>query len=319
MNYIILDLEWNQPMSYQSPAYRHIGDKLLFEIIQFGAVKTDDTMEIKAVFDRLVCPQQYRRLHPRIRKITGISQDEVNEADSFADVYRDFLAFCGEDAALFTWGGDDISVLEQNRKFYHCDQSAPAIYDLQAVYGDVIGQTKNRVALHTALEQLVIEPDESMPFHNARNDAWYTALILEKLKAAPTLLAHPVKARELSHTPREKEKRVLLSRRYTLPVMITKEAARFPKCPVCGRKTDMLEGYLKLADARYRGLFKCHDHGLIFVTLERTPMEDGKKGVFAVAKVSDEQSAPYVNTKCLQWRNKLAAAAAKQLKPHREA
>ena len=41
MTYIILDLEWNQPISYQSKAYREVGDKLIFEMIQIGAVKLD--------------------------------------------------------------------------------------------------------------------------------------------------------------------------------------------------------------------------------------------------------------------------------------
>ena len=79
------------------------------------------------------------------------------------------------------------------------------------------------------------------------------------------------------------------------------------KCPVCGKKTELLEEYLKLSDTQYKGLFGCKDHGLIFVTLERTVMEDGKKGIFQTAKISDEQSLPYVNTKRLQWRNKLEA------------
>ena len=306
MNHIILDLEWNQPMSYQSPAYRHIGEKLLFEVIQIGAVKLDDDLQCVDTFDRLICPKYYRRLHPRIRKITGIEQDEVNEADDFADVYADFLRFCGDDFAVFTWGGDDISVLEQNRQFFKCETGIGNTYDLQCVYGESIEQTKNRVALHTALDQLGIEPEEDRPFHNAQNDAYYTALVMRKLDR-DKLLKYPVHARELVHVPREKEKRLLVSRRYSLPVMLTKEAARSPKCPVCGKKTELLEDYLKLSDTQYKGLFSCKDHGLIFVTLERTVMEDGKKGIFQTAKVSDEQSLPYVNTKRLQWRNKLEA------------
>ena len=76
---------------------------------------------------------------------------------------------------------------------------------------------------------------------------------------------------------------------------------------LAGKKTELLEEYLKLSDTQYKGLFGCKDHGLIFVTLERTVMEDGKKGIFQTAKISDEQSLPYVNTKRLQWRNKLEA------------
>ena len=31
MDYIILDLEWNQPLSYNSSAYKSVGGKLLFK------------------------------------------------------------------------------------------------------------------------------------------------------------------------------------------------------------------------------------------------------------------------------------------------
>ena len=48
MNYIVLDLEWNQPVSYASAAYRKVGSKLLFEVIQIGAAKVDETMQIVA-------------------------------------------------------------------------------------------------------------------------------------------------------------------------------------------------------------------------------------------------------------------------------
>ena len=43
MQYIVLDLEWNQPISYHSPAFKSVGGKLLFELIQIGAVKVDES------------------------------------------------------------------------------------------------------------------------------------------------------------------------------------------------------------------------------------------------------------------------------------
>ena len=44
MDYIILDLEWNQPLSYNSSAYKSVGGKLLFEMIQIGAIKLNDRL-----------------------------------------------------------------------------------------------------------------------------------------------------------------------------------------------------------------------------------------------------------------------------------
>lgn len=46
MQYIILDLEWNQPLSYQSRTYREVGDRLIFEMIQIGAVKVNEDMQV---------------------------------------------------------------------------------------------------------------------------------------------------------------------------------------------------------------------------------------------------------------------------------
>ena len=42
MQYIVIDLEWNQPMSYDSAVYRQVGDRLIFEMIQIGAVKLNN-------------------------------------------------------------------------------------------------------------------------------------------------------------------------------------------------------------------------------------------------------------------------------------
>ena len=33
MNYIVLDLEWNQPTSFNTPVFRQIGDSLLFVLL----------------------------------------------------------------------------------------------------------------------------------------------------------------------------------------------------------------------------------------------------------------------------------------------
>ena len=46
MNYIVVDLEWNQPMSFDSHVYREVGDRLIFEMIQIGAVKVGENFEV---------------------------------------------------------------------------------------------------------------------------------------------------------------------------------------------------------------------------------------------------------------------------------
>ena len=46
MQYIVLDLEWNQPINYQNRIYRLYGDRLVFEMIQIGAVRIDENLNI---------------------------------------------------------------------------------------------------------------------------------------------------------------------------------------------------------------------------------------------------------------------------------
>ena len=99
MQYIVLDLEWNQPISYHSPAYKSVGGKLLFELIQIGAVKVDESLRVVDSFSQLIQPQHYVKLHPRIARITHISQDELADAPLFNEAVDAFAQWCGEDYA----------------------------------------------------------------------------------------------------------------------------------------------------------------------------------------------------------------------------
>ena len=63
MQYIILDLEWNQPLSYQSAAYRKVGDRLIFEMIQIGAVKLNESLEIIDSISIPIQPTCYLKIH----------------------------------------------------------------------------------------------------------------------------------------------------------------------------------------------------------------------------------------------------------------
>ena len=92
MDYIVLDLEWNQPMSYNSSAYKSVGGRLLFEMIQIGAIRLNDQLEITDSFNQLIQPTHYVKLHPRIKRITGISQDDLCDAPQFVEAAEEFHA-----------------------------------------------------------------------------------------------------------------------------------------------------------------------------------------------------------------------------------
>lgn len=307
MQYIVLDLEWNQPISYHSPAYRSVGGKLLFEMIQIGAVKVDEHMQVVDSFSQLIQPQHYIRLHPRISRITHITQEDLADAPPFNEAVAAFAAWCGEDYVLLTWGCDDISVLNQNMTFYQCETPLSKIYDIQKLFGDVIGTPKERKGLKAAMEHLEINPDEeNMPFHNAVNDAYYTALVFARMPEPAKVLDYPLTARKLQHLDRTKKESTAILRVRSMKDALKSAAAMNPPCPVCGKRMEVPEGYVHQRNDQYMALADCPQHGLAFVKLAFGKNDEGKRIMTRASSLSEEQSKPYVHTKHLQWRQKIA-------------
>ena len=266
MDYIVLDLEWNQPMSYNSSAYKSVGGKLLFEMIQIGAIRLNERLEITDSFNQLIQPTHYIRLHPRIRRITGISQEDLCDAPQFAEAAENFRQWCGSDCVLVTWGCDDISVLQQNLDFFGFSDPLPAMYDLQRLYGELVKDTKNRAGLKSAMEHFDIQPEEEHPFHNALNDAYYTALVFKKCPDPADVLRFPQKARKLIHEERSRsgEKCELIRISRISDAMQSKHALT-PPCPVCGHRYETAAGYLEKPDGiRQKNMAFCF---LFFVFL----------------------------------------------------
>ncbi len=305
MQYVVMDLEWNQPISYSSSAYKKVGEKLIFELIQIGAVKLNESLEIVDTFTQLIRPAYYLKLHPRIKRITHIEQEELDEAPDFREALGNFADFCGEDYALLTWGCDDVSVLEQNKRFFRCDIALSDVYDMQRVYGELIGNTKERQGLQAAMTHFEIDPDEEKPFHNALNDAWYTALVLRRLPDPKKVLQYPLKPKLLQHSKHPREMQTELRLRGSIHTVLSCSAAKQPPCPVCGKKLTVPEGYVRLGPDRYTALADCPQHGLVFSTIEKRLQEEGKPILVRTTALSDEQSKAYISTKHIQWRNKL--------------
>ena len=126
-------------------------------MIQIGAVKVNENYEVVDSFSQLIQPQHYIRLHPRISRITHITQDDLADAPDFNEAMAAFAQWCGEDYVLLTWGCDDISVLYQNMTFFKCETELPKFYDAQQLFGEVTGNAKERKGLKAAMEQLEID------------------------------------------------------------------------------------------------------------------------------------------------------------------
>lgn len=300
MQFIVLDLEWNQPTSYQSAAYRRVGDRLLFEVIQFGAAKLDERMEIVDTISVPVNPTHYQTIHPRVRRMTGLTRDVLCDAPAFPEAMEAFMDWCGEDCAFVTWGCDDVSVLQQNVDFFRVERTLPKMYDLQRLYAAVAGKS-GQTALKTAMEALDVQVDEERSFHNAMHDAYYTARVFQKLPDPMGVLAYEEQPRKLCHNERRSRFRIT-DMVPSVRAALDGEALAQPKCPTCGQPTKRQTELIPQAPGKYVALSRCQHHGLMFVKVRFSQLPDGQKGMHLSVLPANKQTRAYVHTKELQYQ-----------------
>ena len=302
MQYIVLDLEWNQPVSYQSSAYRKVGDRLLFEVIQFGAAKLDEKLNIVDTISIPVHPTHYLTIHPRVKRMTGLTQEVLCDAPEFAEGCNQFLDWCGPDCAFLTWGCDDVSVLQQNVDFFRVERELPKMYDIQRLYASAVGKS-GQTALKTAMEALEIEVEEDREFHNAMHDAYYTARVFQKLPQPMDVLKFEEHPKKLCHNERRSRFRVT----DTVPSVteaLMSEKLTAPVCPTCQKPTRLQSALVPQAPGKYVALSRCSQHGVMFVKVRFSQLPDGQKGMHLSVLPANHQNRAYVHTKELQYQLK---------------
>lgn len=177
MNYIVFDLEWNQAQSKEEAITQPV--KLSGEIIQIGAVKLDRSFKIIDKFEIMVRPVYYTQMNPNVKKLTGISQEDIDSGVPFDVAYRRFCDFCGDQFCYMTWGTDDVGILLSNMRIHNISASPFfRTYNLQRIYGRQIAKVKGQVSLEDAVAALGEPPYQA---HNALSDAVSTALVCKHL------------------------------------------------------------------------------------------------------------------------------------------
>ena len=185
MNYIILDLEWNQADDLKTK----LESELMFEIIEVGAIKLNsEYMQIDS-FHELIKPQVFNRMNQVTGELIHISMRELENCRNFCEAASDFLRWCGDDYIFCTWGNVDLTELQKNMDFYHMpglSKKPIKYYDVQKLFSIAFEDKKKRRALQFAVEFLNIK--EEVAFHRADADAFYTAKVFKKVAAAEGVL-----------------------------------------------------------------------------------------------------------------------------------
>ena len=189
MDYIIFDLEWNQPYSNDISFMKRARMPLTGEIIQIGAIKLNENLEIVDSFTMYVKPKYLPHMHKHVKALTGITNQDLNRGVPFRAAYSHFQQWCGKDYMLLSWGADDILILRENlllHKLKSIDYDSWA--DAQMLYSYQRYGTTQQYSVAHAMEDLHISSEE-LSAHNALHDAIFTAHICQKLDL-PTALLH---------------------------------------------------------------------------------------------------------------------------------
>ena len=178
MQYIVLDLEWNQALS--GKPYRRDDLTLAGEIIQIGAVKLDEDLHIADSLRIRVAPKYYKKMHWSVRKLTGISTQSLSDGLPFSEAFEQLSTFCGDEYAFLTWGPDDLPMLRSNLRLHKIQYVEPIPwFDLQKIYAKVVHGEKRQYSLADALAHFTIT--DTYPPLDAWNDALNTAMLCPHL------------------------------------------------------------------------------------------------------------------------------------------
>lgn len=303
MNYIVFDMEWNQPVSKNSYPYIKIGSQLSNEIIQIGAYKLDDSFNITDSFMRYVRPAFYKKLNHNVLKITELDKKNIENGDDFIDVFEDFIDWCGNEFCFFTWGTDDISVMRQNTEFYSLPtDKIKNWYNLQLMYSKEVFQNSNQCALNTAMEHFNIDISEYRHLHDALNDAYYTALVFKKLniKSAIKNYAPPADYKLICCGLTEKK----VGTYKTKELAFKDSRVRNVNCPLCGNELVCVVPWFN-NNTRYNYIGKCKNHGEF---LSRIRFEKNKSELlfaFKNVKKTDIETIERIKKKNLERRRRM--------------
>lgn len=292
MNYIVLDLEWNQSSTFEGSV-----PGMPFEIVEIGAVKLSSDRKMISEFSRLVKPQVYTTMHQITGRLIHLQMQQLESGDPFTTVYKDFREWCGDEPFFCTWGPLDLTELQRNMRYFELPPMASgpiAFLDVQKLFS-IAYDIRERRNLEYAIDHLNIEKD--IPFHRAFSDAYYTARILEQLPREVLSRC----SYDVFHLPRDKEHEIhtvfddyfkYISREFSeREHALSDKEVMSTRCYLCGRPTKRYVKWFTTNSRFYQCVTECEQHGLMKSKVRLRKTEDGGTYVVKTQKFIDRKTA----------------------------
>lgn len=267
MQLVIFDLEWNIGYKPRLFDYHGVEQTLRGEIIQIGAVKVDPAGHVQDRFCITLKPRIFRKLQHHIAKVTGMTQQQLDNGVPIRQGLQQFLDWCGKDTALAEWGLDDVPVLKQNLFLNNIDENWPVQwYDLQQVFlaqrprGEGEGMT-----LESVVERMGLPRER--PFHDALADAEYTAEVCQCIDLEAGIAAYPTEDEQMQAAviAGEGDYRdfAVFGPDLSREAWRERQDTQDTRCPECGAPLvkDPDDVWLKRGNTGYYSMQKCPQHG----------------------------------------------------------
>ena len=296
-NLVLFDLEWN--IGYQPFTFNYHGVQQTFrgEIIEIGAVKIDEDANVLDTFSIHLRPRIFRKLQHHIAKVTGLTQEDLDQGEPIVQGLRRFMQWCGPDAEFAEWGMDDVPVLKQNLFLCNLDESRPTQwYDLQQIF---LREHPRKEGEGMTLESVVTRMGIPMerPFHDALSDTLYTADVCRKLDLRAGIAAYPTEEEalraSLCSAPGDYRDFTVFKGGYVDPTLWRMDPAiATAKCPCCGAKLTPDDVWLRKGSNAWYTLAQCpHCAG---------GSSPAGKGVFQRYKLARRDGLHWAYARCTQ-------------------
>lgn len=308
MNYIVLDLEWNQCPGGKERE----NPRLPFEIIEIGAYRVSEQFQLLDSFSERIRPQVYHQLHYRTKQLLKVSIKEFNKCRKFSSVMKDFLKWCGNDYTFVTWGPMDLDYLQNNMDFYNM----PAMlkkplfyYDAQKLFSLCYEDGKSRKSLKYAADFLNLQQER--PFHHAADDAYYTSLVLTTMQPSWVNIYCSV---DYHRPPSSRTEEIQLhfpqyskfvSQTYpSKEVILEDRMVTVTTCHECGRSLRKKIRWFTTNNSIYYALAFCPEHGYMQGKIRLKKADDGQFFAIRTTKMITQEQADTIRQRQEQLRIK---------------
>ena len=301
MNYIIMDLEWNQCASGKVNSL----PDMPFEIIEIGAVKLDEKLRYKGEWRRVIKPRVYTKLQSAVKKVIHLTEEDLCNGDSFENAIAEFLDWCGDEYTFAIWGSMDLTELQRNMKHYGVaiPFQRPLIYlDVQKLYSYMFLDGKDKLNLKSAIQELEIRETEE--YHSALSDAHYTAKVLQKIDLKKVGHYTSIDTYFIPNTRREEiyqnygEYEKYISRGFDTRERAAEDRiVRACNCITCGKQMRRKIKWFATNSKVYYGVFECPEHGLIKGRFRTKQADNGQYFVIRIMKKTDAKGALKIKEK----------------------